>query len=385
MPALLAVASQSSLRPSASILGRVSHGAAANLGHVAAGPGSDAASAPPGRRLRSEGWRQPGPLRRAAARAQCAQTGPPRLLDPSGSGQPDPMDDQAIVAGQMVPAPGGPAECAAGVPSGEAPTETRRPPIFDAVESHWSSNGREAPGSPGATATTRSDWPSPADEGWRAAETAESPPADALTSAGLPRRPPDANLIPGAIPGPPSAAPNRSAAPAGGYASPGCPAGKPIWLYSQIQATLSSTSGKGDRHAANPAACEGRRARPWRPWDGNRLCLGRELGSGCEPGRAGARGGGGRHHHPATPRSTRATRTTRSRSSSGQPLSDDAPIFPGDPPFKWQLWNCVDAHPSVPKLHRRDRATRLSRSSRLAPTPARTSPRRATSTRARHA
>jgi len=33
----------------------------------------------------------------------------------------------------------------------------------------------------------------------------------------------------------------------------------------------------------------------------------------------------------------------------GQPLSDDAPIFPGDPPFKWQLWNCVDAHPSVPK------------------------------------
>jgi kynurenine formamidase len=33
----------------------------------------------------------------------------------------------------------------------------------------------------------------------------------------------------------------------------------------------------------------------------------------------------------------------------GQPLSDDAPIFPGDPPFKWQLWNCVDAHPSVPR------------------------------------
>ena len=32
----------------------------------------------------------------------------------------------------------------------------------------------------------------------------------------------------------------------------------------------------------------------------------------------------------------------------GQPLSDNAPIFPGDPPFKWQLWNCVNAHPSVP-------------------------------------
>jgi kynurenine formamidase len=32
----------------------------------------------------------------------------------------------------------------------------------------------------------------------------------------------------------------------------------------------------------------------------------------------------------------------------GQPLSDKAPIFPGDPPFKWQLWNCVNAHPSIP-------------------------------------
>ena len=33
----------------------------------------------------------------------------------------------------------------------------------------------------------------------------------------------------------------------------------------------------------------------------------------------------------------------------GQPLRDNAPIFPGDPPFKWQLWNCVKAHPSVPR------------------------------------
>jgi len=35
----------------------------------------------------------------------------------------------------------------------------------------------------------------------------------------------------------------------------------------------------------------------------------------------------------------------------GQPLSDNAPIFPGDPKFKWQLWNCVNAHPSVPRCH----------------------------------
>ena len=33
----------------------------------------------------------------------------------------------------------------------------------------------------------------------------------------------------------------------------------------------------------------------------------------------------------------------------GQPLSDNAPIFPGDPKFKWQLWNCVKAHPGIPR------------------------------------
>jgi hypothetical protein len=33
----------------------------------------------------------------------------------------------------------------------------------------------------------------------------------------------------------------------------------------------------------------------------------------------------------------------------GQPLSDNAPTFPGDPPFRWQLWNCVNAHPSIPR------------------------------------
>jgi kynurenine formamidase len=37
----------------------------------------------------------------------------------------------------------------------------------------------------------------------------------------------------------------------------------------------------------------------------------------------------------------------------GQPLSDNAPIFPGDPPFQWQLWNCVNAHPSVPNCQQR--------------------------------
>jgi len=34
----------------------------------------------------------------------------------------------------------------------------------------------------------------------------------------------------------------------------------------------------------------------------------------------------------------------------GQPLSGNAPIFPGDPKVKWQLWNCMKAHPGIPPL-----------------------------------
>ena len=35
----------------------------------------------------------------------------------------------------------------------------------------------------------------------------------------------------------------------------------------------------------------------------------------------------------------------------GQPLTDNAPIFPGDPKVRWQLWNCVNAHPRIPRCH----------------------------------
>ena len=68
----------------------------------------------------------------------------------------------------------------------------------------------------------------------------------------------------------------------------------------------------------------------------------------------------------------------------GQPLSDNAPIFPGDPKFKWQLWNCVNAHPSVPRCQHGSGYT-LEQIQSLAPTPARTSQLRATSTRTNHA
>ena len=99
------------------------------------------------------------------------------------------------------------------VPPAEDPEQTRRLPIFDAVESNWFSGNSKAQGRSGPTAVVESGWASPADEGWRAAETVDSPSSGGQTAAGLPRRSPNANLIPGAIP--PStqpALPNRSAA-----------------------------------------------------------------------------------------------------------------------------------------------------------------------------
>jgi signal transduction histidine kinase len=100
------------------------------------------------------------------------------------------------------------------VPPVEVPAETRRLPIFDAVESNWFRGGREAPSnSSGLTAAAGNRWSSPADQGWNAAATVDSPSSGGETTAGLPRRLPNANLLPGAIPGTePAVLPTRSAA-----------------------------------------------------------------------------------------------------------------------------------------------------------------------------
>ena len=99
------------------------------------------------------------------------------------------------------------------VPPVEGPSETRRLPIFDSVESNWFRGGREAPSnSSGRTAATGNGWSSPADQGWNAAQTVDSPSSGGETTAGLPKRLPNANLVPGAIPGADPVLPNRSAA-----------------------------------------------------------------------------------------------------------------------------------------------------------------------------
>jgi hypothetical protein len=101
-------------------------------------------------------------------------------------------------------------------PTVEHFTTESRLPIFEAVESDWFRQGgqaairfsREEEASPG--------WTSPADEGWRAAEVVHAPSSGGVTPAGLPKRVPRANLVPGAVAGAeagaPPAMPTRSAA-----------------------------------------------------------------------------------------------------------------------------------------------------------------------------
>jgi hypothetical protein len=48
---------------------------------------------------------------------------------------------------------------------------------------------------------TQGSWTSPADEGWRAAQAVAEPAAGEKTQAGLPRRVPRANLVPGSVGG----------------------------------------------------------------------------------------------------------------------------------------------------------------------------------------
>jgi signal transduction histidine kinase len=84
----------------------------------------------------------------------------------------------------------------------EAPAgQDNRLPIFESVESDWFRQSRQS-----ARGASQQDypeiatgWSSPADEGWHAAETVESPTSGGLTAAGLPRRVPQANLVPGSV------------------------------------------------------------------------------------------------------------------------------------------------------------------------------------------
>jgi hypothetical protein len=137
--------------------------------------------------------------------------------------RPDAADAGAAVAspqeGAVYAAPplinGAAARAAGPVVPPPASTEDSRLPIFESVESDWFRRGklgadpRASLADPGPAG-----WSSPADEGWRAAEVTQAPVTAGTTSAGLPVRVPNANLVPGGIGSPvesPAPAPARPA------------------------------------------------------------------------------------------------------------------------------------------------------------------------------
>ncbi len=110
--------------------------------------------------------------------------------------------------------PGSSAQGGVVVPPVMSAGRENRLPIFESVESDWFRRGRHAVAAPGQEEEKAASWSSPADEGWRAAEVVSAPSSGGLTSAGLPKRVPKANLVPGTAGLEPAAAPSpaRSAA-----------------------------------------------------------------------------------------------------------------------------------------------------------------------------
>jgi len=85
------------------------------------------------------------------------------------------------------------------IPSSVSPAQDQRLPIFDSLESDWFRRSGKSLSSTASEAGQT--WSSPADEGWRAARVVASPAAGETTTAGLPKRVPRANLVPGSVGG----------------------------------------------------------------------------------------------------------------------------------------------------------------------------------------
>jgi hypothetical protein len=155
-----------------------------------------------------------------------APGGPSRMPAFSGLGSQAPQfpigsqnihgSDGPSVADANGPPAGGHGDAADGSGQVTVPPvgEEQRLPIFDSLESDWfrrsgktlsttqrpqgaQSAQQAAPSAVGG----QGSWTSPADEGWRAAQAVATPAAGETTQAGLPRRVPRANLVPGSVGG----------------------------------------------------------------------------------------------------------------------------------------------------------------------------------------
>jgi signal transduction histidine kinase len=83
--------------------------------------------------------------------------------------------------------------------AGGAPPDHRLP-IFDSLESDWFRRSGKSL-SPSAAPAAGQAWSSPGDEGFRSARIVAAPEAGENTTAGLPKRVPRANLVPGSVGG----------------------------------------------------------------------------------------------------------------------------------------------------------------------------------------
>jgi signal transduction histidine kinase len=151
-------------------------------------------------------------------------TGPVPVLGGPGSTGPFPALGGSGTSGPVPVAGlgGGSDGSQVAIPPSVSPAQDQRLPIFDSLESDWfrrSGKSLSQTNITGSGASVSSGdsvgWNSPADEGWRAAQVVASPTADETTTAGLPKRVPRANLVPGSVGGgegtPEAAPPTRSA------------------------------------------------------------------------------------------------------------------------------------------------------------------------------
>jgi signal transduction histidine kinase len=143
----------------------------------------DPASAPSAGRLPSFGGDGgsanggTGTLSGGAGSMQGVNGGPASVTAPPNGGS----------DGVMVPPPAG------------SPAQDQRLPIFDSLESDWFRRSGKPLSSGPAEKSAAETWSSPADEGMRAARVAAAPMTGETTTAGLPKRVPRANLVPGSV------------------------------------------------------------------------------------------------------------------------------------------------------------------------------------------
>jgi hypothetical protein len=121
-------------------------------------------------------------------------------------------------------------------------TSSVRLPIYDSVESDWFRRGAPLNLAQGQMPPVAS-WTSPADEGFRAAQTVVSPATDSVTTAGLPKRVPSANLVPGSI--------SPRPGPRAGTGQPPAPAPLPTRSPDAVRARLAGFQLRGRQGRAN--------------------------------------------------------------------------------------------------------------------------------------